>query len=131
MAIKGAVIKEGSTLTPTGGTDATYNTVPSTGYGVLTAKIAEADYRIRPSTLHLAKAPVMGSDGKYGKGKIQVVHRRPVLDPDGKVHMPLYRLDVEWDPIQTAAQVAAMWDHLAMVCTHASYAALRQSGSLD
>lgn len=131
MPIKGAVIKEGSTFTPSGGTDATYQTVPSTGYGTLTAKIAETDYRIRPSSLFTSKAPNMGSDGVYGKGRFSAVHRRPIIDTAGKVYMPLVRLDVEWHPLQSAAQVAALWEWLAHLATDADYANFRATGSLD
>lgn len=131
MPIKGAVISEGSTFTPSGGSTVTYATVPSTGFGTLTAKIAEPDYRIRPSSLFTSKAPVMGSDGTYGKGRSSIVHRRPIIDAVGKVYMPLVRIDVEWHPLQSAAQVAALWEWIAHVATDADYANFRATGSLD
>jgi len=132
MPLKGAVLSEGATMTPSGGTSVTYNSVVSTGPGVVTAVTSVADSRVRPSTIHTAKAPVYNSTSKkFSKGVSKIYHKRPKLDTDGTLYTPGYRLEVEDHPLQSAAERAAMWEHLAMVATDADYASFRTGGSLD
>lgn len=132
MPLKGAVLKEGATMTPSGGTDATYVSAASTGNGTVTSVSAVADYRVRPSTIHTVKLPVYDAvSGKYGKGKMSLVHKRPKLDSDGTVVFPLVRIDVEFHPIQSAAEIAALWEWIAQIATDSDYATFRATGGLD
>jgi len=132
MPLKGAVIKEGATMTPSGGTSVTYASTATTGFGTVTSVAAVSDYRVRPSTLHNVKLPVYDAvTKKYGKGKMSILHKRPKTDADGTVVFPLCRIDVEFSPIQSAAEIAAIWDFIAQVATSSDYANFRATGSLD
>lgn len=132
MPLKGAVIKEGATMTPSGGTDVTYSNTASTGPGVVTSVASVTDFRVRPSTIHTVKLPVYDAvSKKFGKGVKKLVHKRPKLDTDGTQILPTVRIEVEDHPIMSAAEVQALWDWIAMVATDADYASFRTAGSLD
>jgi hypothetical protein len=131
MPIKGAVIKSGATVSQTGGTDTTYSTAASSGPGVLTMDNSVADARLRPTSLFLSRAATLGSDGDFGKGKVSAIHRRPVLNSEGKLKFPLMRVEFEDYPGLTAAERQAFWDWLAQLCIDADYSNFRNYGSLD
>lgn len=132
MPLKGAILKEGATMTPSGGTDAIYSSTATTGFGTVTSVAAVSDYRIRPSTLHTVKLPVYDAvSKKYGKGKMALLHKRPKVDTDGTIVFPLSRVEVEFSPIQSAAEIQAIWDWIAQVATDPDYANFRATGSLD
>lgn len=132
MPLKGATLNEGATPAFTGGSAVTYGSTASNGNGVLTAVTTVTDYRVRPSTLHTVKLPAYDpATGKYGKQKNSLVHKRPKLDTDGSIVFPLVRIDIETHPIQSAAEVQALWDWIAQIATDADYANFRATGSLD
>lgn len=132
MPIKGAVISEGATLTPSGGSSVTYSNIVSTGPGVVTQVTAVADARVRPTSIHTSKPSTYDSiTKKFSKDVCKVYHKRPKLDTDGTLYTPGYRLEVEGHPLLSAAERQAIWDHIAMVATDADYAAFRAGGALD
>jgi hypothetical protein len=92
---------------------------------------AVADYRERPLTIHTAKNPTYNAaTGTWSKGAMKLVHKRPKLDADDRVVFPLARLEVEVHPIMSIAEIDEIWEWIAMVATHASYADFRRTGSM-
>lgn len=132
MAIKGATIKEGATPAFTGGSDVIYKETATKGSGVVTSVAAVADYRVRPSTIHTVKLPEYNAaTGKWSKGKRGLIHKRPKLDTDGSLVLPLVRIEVEDHPIMSAAEITALWAWIAQVATDSEYEDFRQTGAMS
>lgn len=102
-------IKAGGTNSVTGGTDEVYTrTAAVVANGIQMAKMAEADFRIRPTVMLKAKLPSLQSDGTYSKGKVTATLVRPFILTSGKTAFNVGRVEFEIHPEFPAAQAAAL-----------------------
>jgi len=104
VSLRNMVLKSGTTLGVTGGTDVTFSddgvTVPG---GVHLMVPAVADYRVRPSSTFRFRAPTLQSDGSYTRDKKTCSYTVPVILASGKVVNNVIRVEREVHPEMMAA----------------------------
>lgn len=127
-----ASVIEGGTGSVTGGTAKTYSPdgLMVTG-GLHIADLSVTDIRTRPSiTVKNSPASVDAKTGVWSDGKREVTCTRPKILASGVQKFPNIRIMVKDHPEMSQAEIDAMWLMVAVVATHADFAAFRRTGSL-
>lgn len=100
MPLNGAVIKEGATYAPTGGTDITFSlTGERVANGIVTANMAESNFFAREKVYQTVRMPVLMPDGDFSKMKTSLRIVRPATLPSGKVVYNIVRVEQEIHPL--------------------------------
>lgn len=131
MPINGAVIKEGATYAPTGGTDITFSlTGERVANGIVTANMAETDFFAREKLTATSKMPILLSDGDYSKMRTQVRIVRPKVLASGKVVYNVVKIEMEIHPT-TPTEVANLKGLACGVLSDSDFTSFWEAGNLN
>lgn len=109
MPIQGAVLKDGATYAPTGGTDMTFNPISETvPNGVVVANTAQADFFLREKITASSRLPAKQSDGTYSLQKTRVNIYKPYTRADGVVVPQYLKIEMGTDPFAGSAPIVQL-----------------------
>lgn len=130
MPLNGAIIKEGATYTPTGGTDITFSlTGERVANGIVTANMAESNFFAREKVYQTVRMPVLMPDGDFSKMKTSLRIVRPATLPSGKVVYNIVRVEQEIHPL-TPAEAANLRSLAIGALADADFTQFWEAGSL-
>lgn len=131
MSLQGAVLKDGATYAPTGGTDMTFNPIAETvPNGVVLANTAQASYFLREKITASARLPVKQADGTFSLQKTSVRGYIPSTRADGSTAINWIRIETGVDPEAGAAMVTRLKSFGCGICSDSDFAGLFSSGDL-
>lgn len=132
MGLQNATLLTGATCSATGGTTKTFTTDGKTIVnGAHFVDAAVTDYKVRPEITARVKSPTQDSLGNWSKGSHELVIKMPKVSVLGKVIPCLVRIDVEWHPDQSVAEVDDMCNIAAQTLFDADFTSFRRTGSLS
>lgn len=130
MPLNGAVIKEGATYAPTGGTDITFSlTGERVANGIVTANMAESNFFAREKVYQTVRMPVLMPDGDFSKMKTSLRIVRPATLPSGKVVYNIVRVEQEIHPL-TPTEAANLRSLAIGALADADFTQFWEAGSL-
>lgn len=130
MPLNGAVIKEGATYAPTGGTDITFSlTGERVANGIVTANMAESNFFAREKVYQTVRMPVLMPDGDFSKMKVSLRIVRPATLPSKKVVYNIIRVEQEIHPL-TPAEAANLRSLAIGALADADFTQFWEAGSL-
>lgn len=131
MPLNGAVIKEGATYAPTGGTDITFSlTGERVANGIVTANMAETNFFAREKITQTVRMPVVQSDGDFSKMKCTLRLARPATLPSGKVVYNVIRIEQEIHPL-TPTEAANLRGLACGALSDSDFTQFWEAGSLS
>lgn len=132
MALNGAVLKNGTTLSATGGTDYTYTPtgkVVAGGIELIDGTIS--DRRVnRTVTLSCRMATYDPVAKSFSKDKRDITIRHPKVLADGTISQRIIRISIEEHPEATDSERSILENDAAQVLFAAAFSAFRKTGSL-
>lgn len=133
MPLKGMIIaKNATSLTTVGGTATTFNEDGvEVKNGVHVADLAETDFTIRSNVSFRNRNPVLGSDGKYTKGKRFINLIVPKKLADLSIAFNLCRIEFEMHPEMSAAEVTNLRLLAAQLLSDSDVTSFIEVGSLS
>jgi hypothetical protein len=132
MSLSNAIVKTGSTIATTGGSDLTF-----TPFGVSgnTAKIgvpADTDFRLRRMIDFKVNQPLLNptSPNGYTQAKASALFTKPKLLANGKYTKNTIQISIFYDPETTDAEKTELLDVAAQMCFDADFTDFFKSLSL-
>lgn len=125
------VLKDGGTTATTGGTDQTFSQTPvpvNNGYEY--ADVSETDHLLRQKVLISTRAHQLQSDGTYSKDKRSLRFVLPVTLADGTISFAVSRVEVEFHPEASVAQLAELREMASQMCISSAFDAVYTAGIL-
>lgn len=131
MGLQNATLVTGGTLSVAGGTTKTFTTDGKTIVnGAHFVDAAVTDYKVRPEITARVKSPVQDTLGNWSKGSHELVVKMPKVSALGKIIACLVRVDIEWHPDQSVAELDDMCAIAAQTLFDADFTSFRRTGSL-
>lgn len=124
-------LKDGGTTATTGGTDQTFDrtsTPVTNGYEY--ADSSETNHLARQKVVLTARNPSAQADGSWSKHKAKGQFVFPITLADGTVVYNLVRVEVEYHPEASAANVAELREMGAQILTSSAFDYLFIAGTM-
>lgn len=131
MSLTNSVIKAGATaITVTGGTDINFSNGPSIVTGGKQLIVATDTYLTRRELIARARAGSINGM-QTTKAKHSLTFVRPKTKVDGTIARNLVRIEVEFDPESTTAEIDDLIFTGAQLCGDTDYLSFWRSGTAD
>jgi hypothetical protein len=125
------VIKSGTSIAATGGSDVTFAPDGQTiQNGVHLIVPAISDFRVRPQLTVKYRPPVLNPQGVYNKDKKTLSYTIPKLLDDGTIVFNVVRVEREVHPESTPEEAAALLEAASQFCFDTDVSAFWATGSL-
>jgi hypothetical protein len=122
---------DGGTTTTAGGAAQSFdrtNLPVNNGYEY--ADVSEADFFARQKVIATARQPQLQSDGTWSKQKISLRWVMPLTRADGSLVYNVARVEVEFDPEASSANLAELREMAAQMAIASSFDDLYTAGTL-
>lgn len=135
MSVQNATLLVGGTVATTGGVSTAF--VPNGasvtgGIQVVDSSNTNAVTRASVTCRTIKQATLNTATGTFdGKVKRQVQLVRPKVLTTGKVQFPLIRIEMEFSPENTDAEISALLNEGAQLCVDADFTSFWKIGSLS
>lgn len=132
MPLNGAVIKDGATFAPTGGTDLTLavsGEVIKSGLQLVDSAVT--DVRVRPFINLVTKTPKYDkATGKFVKSAKEATIVHPIILADGTLDYPVCRIQIREHPEMTSAQMARLRAWALLILSDSDFGNFWTAGTL-